>query len=90
MKKLTLFLFVVFCSVLAVTVQAQDTIRSLVFSEWAGIGRYDAWFELTNMGSETLDLSDFTVACASNGQQFVEVDGEYNANISSAKSMRLS
>ncbi|MCF8380595.1 MAG: T9SS type A sorting domain-containing protein [Bacteroidales bacterium] len=43
-------------------VNGQDTIRSLVITEWRGDWVHNSYVELTNMGDVELDLSDFTLA----------------------------
>ncbi|MCK4854050.1 MAG: hypothetical protein KAT31_07305, partial [Bacteroidales bacterium] len=40
----------------------QDTIRSVIFSEWRGDDWPDAYVEITNMGDEAVDLADFYYA----------------------------
>lgn len=57
MKKLLLS-FVLLAGVLLVNAQ-QDTIRSVIFTEWRGDDMPDAYVEITNMGDEAVDLADF-------------------------------
>ncbi|MCK4923126.1 MAG: T9SS type A sorting domain-containing protein [Bacteroidales bacterium] len=54
-----LFLTLFFASFIA---NGQDTIRSLVITEWRGDWEHNSYIELTNMGSVELDLSEFTIA----------------------------
>ncbi|MCX6326934.1 MAG: T9SS type A sorting domain-containing protein [Bacteroidia bacterium] len=59
MKKLLLILVSLY--LLSFAIQAQeDTIRSLIFTEWKGDNTITPYVELTNVGNETLDLSRFT------------------------------
>jgi len=90
MKKQLLILFSVLLSVLALNVQSQDTIRSLIFSEWAGINRYKNYIELTNLGEDTVDLADFTLMCTNGGQQFVDDGGEIKFKAPDRYHLRLS
>lgn len=53
--KLLLFLFLISAGVL----NAQDTIRSLVISEFRAGGEIDTYVELTNMGDEPVNLNQF-------------------------------
>ena len=57
MKKLLLS-FVLLAGVLLVNAQ-QDTIRSVIFSEWRGLDWNTSYVEITNMGDDTVDLADF-------------------------------
>jgi len=57
MKKLLLS-FVLLAGVLLVNAQ-QDTIRSVIFSEWRGETWRTSYVEITNMGDDTVDLADF-------------------------------
>ena len=76
MKKRILFLLIFFLSAVAFNMQAQDTIRSLIFTEWRGAGMHDAYFELTNVGNTQLDLSNFTVGNINAGSVTFEWDGD--------------
>jgi len=60
MKKIVLT-FTMLISVLLLYSQ-EDTIRTLIFSEWRGDAMQNAYFELTNVGTDTLDLSRFTLS----------------------------
>jgi hypothetical protein len=68
---------------------AQDTIRSVVISEiiW---NRYNSqYFELTNMGSEPVDLSNLMYASISDAEDFTKVGDEWfltNSRPSDARS----
>lgn len=73
MKKLY-FLVLLVSAVTVNQLKAEDTIRSLVISEWRGDGMTSAYLELTNMGSLTLDLSKFTLACVSPSQVYPNAD----------------
>jgi len=53
--KLLLFLFLISAGIL----NAQDTIRSLVISEFQAGGEIDTYVELTNMGEDPVNLGDF-------------------------------
>ena len=77
MKKLRLFLFVFSMSVLMLGANAQDTIRSFIFSEARTAGRFDHYIEFCNVGTETIDLSKFTVAWINTGHAFEIVDGQF-------------
>ena len=74
--KLLLLLFVISCFIHGIN--AQDTIRSLIFSEWrGGTGIGDNYIELTNVGEDTLDLSRFMLQWVNGkGTQFEYVDGQ--------------
>jgi hypothetical protein len=78
MKKLKLLLFTLFCSGLMLGVLAQDTIRSLIISEWRGGPMYDNYIEFANVGTDTLDLSRFSLTWVNGGSgQFEVVDGQW-------------
>jgi len=65
-KKLILILVPLY--LLSFAVQAQeDTIRSLIFTEWKAENSFTAYMELTNVGSDTLDLSKFTLVTGLKG-----------------------
>ncbi len=80
MKKLLKLLFSLTISMLMLGVNAQqeDTIRSLIFSEWRGGPSINQnYLELTNVGDDTLDLSRFMLQWVNgNGTQFEYVDGQ--------------
>ena len=79
MKKLTLLLLTVLFTgfMLGIHAQDQDTIRSLVISEWRGAPFFDNYIEFTNMGTDTLDLSRFSFYFVRGKDgKFAEVDGE--------------
>ena len=95
MKKLRLLLFTMIFSGLlpGVNAQVQDTIRSLIISEWRGGPSYDNYIELTNTGTETVDLSSFTVGGVGTGGQFTFENGEWGLNeggIAGTKKYRMS
>ena len=77
MKKLKLLLLSSFFSCFFLGINAQDTIRSLIFSEWRGESIGNNYIELTNMGTETLDLSRFMLQWVNGkGTQFTYEDGQ--------------
>ncbi len=89
MRKQALLLLVVLSFALTEYVNAQqDTIRTVIFTEWCGRNRYDAWLEITNVGTEEVDLGKFTLARSLG--QFNEVDGIYTSSPSIAHQIRLS
>ena len=58
--KLQLIFIAMFFTISAMS-SGQDTIRSLVITEWRGDSPFNAYIELTNMGDTELDLSEFTL-----------------------------
>lgn len=73
MRKIKLLLFLICLSLImpGIKAQEQDTLRSLIFSEWrGGWARGDNYMEFANVGDDTLDLSRFMVQWINgNGQQ---------------------
>lgn len=51
---------------------AQDTIRSLVITEWRGDWPHNAYLELTNMGDTELDLSEYTLGLFVSGSSYAD------------------
>ncbi len=66
-----------FISGLLLSMSAQDTIRSFIISETRTNGRFDHYIEMANVGTETIDLSKFTIAWINNGQQLTLEDGQF-------------
>lgn len=76
MKKLQHLLLLILCSWFLPEINAQDTIRSLIISEWRG-GEVpaDCYIELTNVGQDTLDLSRFLLQWVNANRTPFEWDG---------------
>ncbi|MCK4922810.1 MAG: T9SS type A sorting domain-containing protein [Bacteroidales bacterium] len=74
-NRLLLFTFIV-TGLFSVVYGQEDTIRSLIFTEFSASTRTEAYMELSNMGSDTLDLSRFCVAWVNGkGTQLDYTDG---------------
>ena len=54
----------------------QDSVTSLIFTEWYGRAPYDMYFELTNMGDSTLHLENFRVSFVPGWGQWVDWSGD--------------
>ncbi|MFC2090375.1 T9SS type A sorting domain-containing protein [Bacteroidota bacterium] len=79
MKKARLLLLTISLSLVTLGINAQDTIRSLVISEWrGGEGPGQTYIELSNMGDESLDLSKFLLQWVNgNGSQLAWEDNQW-------------
>lgn len=76
MKKTFLYSFLILVLALAgFTSRAQDTIRSLVITEFTNVHISRAYVELTNMGADTLNLSDFSGKVVKSGNTNLTWDG---------------
>ena len=62
MKKLKLLLLTLFLSALAAGVYGQDTITGLIFSEHRFGDPHHGYLEIANVGTDTIDLANVTIA----------------------------
>ena len=69
-------LFLIFMLVIPMGLFAQDTIRSLVITEWRGDWAHNSYLELTNMGETDLDLSEFTLGLFVGGSAYADQPAE--------------
>lgn len=74
MKKRTLFLFTLFLSGLMLGVNAQDTIKGLIFSEHRFGDPHHGYVEIANVGTEAIDLANVTLASVRNQTLVWDVD----------------
>jgi len=68
--KLLFLLALIFAA--AIGLSAQDTIRSLVITEWRGEWSHNSYIELTNMGDTEIDLSEFTLGLFVGGNSYAD------------------
>lgn len=78
MKKLLLLSFLL---IAVIPLQAEDTIRNLIFTEWRGDQMNHAYVELTNMGNVNLDLSKFTLATIAPGVVYPSADARHRKRL---------
>ncbi len=74
MKKLKLLLFLLFASGLLVGTNAQDTIKGLIFSEHRFGDPHHGYVEICNVGTDTIDLANVTMASVRNQTLVWDVD----------------
>jgi hypothetical protein len=79
MRKLLLLIFLM---ILTIPAKAeQDTIRTLIISEWRGENMQNAYVELTNVGDISLDLSNFTLATVAPGMVYPITDARHQKRL---------
>jgi hypothetical protein len=87
--KLLLFSLLMSCGILS----AQEAYRGLVISEARLTGQQQAYIEFTNMGTETIDLSEFELGKVTPWTGTVDVEGEWAIedwfNVAEEEKMRL-
>lgn len=74
MKKLHLLILLI---IAVIPLQAEDTIRNLIITEWRGDNMSSAYLELTNVSDVTLDLSRFTLATVAPGLVYPSADSRH-------------
>lgn len=78
MKKLLLICYLL---IAIIPLQAEDTIRNLIFTEWRGDQMTNAYVELTNMGDAPVDLSRFTLATITPNVTFPTADSRHRKRL---------